>query len=64
MSTYLDAASIRAALHIIRDEGAPAFKSDRYVSEIHPRWLATPKRRYQLWAMLERLQELEDGDGR
>jgi hypothetical protein len=59
MSSHLDADSIRAAIRVIRDDGAPAFTSDRYVSDIHPRWLATPKRRYQLWAMLERLHELE-----
>jgi hypothetical protein len=62
MSSYLDAASIRAAVRAIRAEGAPAFTSDRYTADIHPRWLATPKRRYQLWALMERLQELEDGE--
>lgn len=64
MSSYLDADSIRTAVaRIIHDEGAPPFESDRYVATIHPRWLATPKRRYQLWAMMERLMELES-DGR
>jgi hypothetical protein len=51
--------AIRAAVLAIRASGAPAFTSDRSTAEIHPRWLATPRRRYQLWAMLERLEELE-----
>ena len=52
--------AIRKAVARIIDDGVTPFESDRYTATIHPRWLATPKRRYQLWAMMERLMELED----
>jgi hypothetical protein len=57
----IDVATIRRMVAHLYATEAPPFTSAWYLMPIDPSWLETPERRFQLWAMLERLERLDQG---